>query len=110
MVSPSRAEAWKSRGRGCWGDTHRMADQSPHSSTHLSAYPPPCTLPHLSPHQPYLTLTSLKSWLLRPGDLPHSSDQPQGHLPSPNSQNPHALHRSPGTWPRLLEMNPTFLV
>lgn len=21
MVSPSRAEAWKSRGRGCWGDT-----------------------------------------------------------------------------------------
>lgn len=80
MVSPSRADAWKSRGRGCWGDSWQDGLLEPTVLCSLSLSSPATFNPHVpgpsSPPHPNLP------------QIPHSSEQTLELSPPPLSRTP----------------------
>lgn len=84
MVSPSKAEAWKSRGRGCQGDTKQGRAVRVHSLVPYASSQSTCTLqfPFVPIHlaHPVLILLNLTLFLLY---LLDPSEQPRELSPFP---------------------------
>lgn len=88
MVSPSRADAWKSRGRGCWGDSWQDCLVEPTVLCSLSQLTCHLYAPTPQPPAAHPILTFLRSHPLPLGKLPHLSEQPLQLSPLPPSQAP----------------------
>lgn len=91
MVSPSRAEAWKSRGRGCWGNKVAGPARQTQSSAQCPTSLPNPNLPQVSlptsREQP--TVTSFPE-----PQNPHSTcccSQEIGQTPRMDTQIPHMI-------------------